>query len=420
MSPNPPFEDYAGTTTQAQQQFQTQSTLSMQVTEPAIAFVQPSARIAVSSSSGQDVSYIARQMDEAMAEATAHVYAGESRLKENNILEAIREFELARQLVERDIDPSLQYIQQIPKVQGGFNVLSDQRIQSMHTQRQTILGRISTSYDFEALYQRQHNQQRVNALRTQNRPVFKPLVVEPAAVSYVTSNEPQIPESDGYVVIEDLLLMVPVQDVELYIDKFQQHQAMFHSYLLRTRQYYPVVSSILSSHNVPERLAYVGLIASGYQPAVKDKASGKVGLWQLSTDVARRYGLQVNSKKDERKDIEASTSAFARYIRDLERRFGGWDLAIMAYEMGEQELQRAINRAGAYNVEEVRAYVGKSSPEGAFLPKLAAALLIADAPEAFGFVSANVSRISGSNASPQLVPVNVELGEPPVTTILSQ
>ncbi len=415
MSPNPPFEDYAGTTSRVQQQTQPQTT---------IAVAQPSAQAAVTPS-GQDVSYIIRQVDEAMAEATAHVYAGEARLQENNILEAIREFELARGLVERDIDPGMQYVQQIPKVQGDMNILSDQRLQSMQTQRRTILERITMSYDFQTLYQRQHNQDRVNSLREQSKPMFKPLVVESGPVVNSGTGSPgaqkvEIPNSDGYVIIEELPLVVPVQDVEWYIDKFQQHQSTFYSYLLRAQQYYPIVSSMLSSHGVPERLAYVGLVASGYQPSVKDAASGKVGLWQLSEDVAKRYGLQVDSKRDERKDIEASTTAFARYIRDLEQRFGSWDLAIMAYEMGEQELQRAINRAGVYDAEEVRLYVGKSSPEGAFLPKLAAAILIAEDPETYGFVSVGLSQAAGGDAASGLRAVNVELGEPPVTTILNQ
>lgn len=422
MSPNPPFEDGVQATVQPQaQESQPQQRAIVQqvVQQPAITINQTPTQLDMSSA--QDVSYIVSQVDEAMAEATAHVYAGEARLQENNMLEAIREFELARQLVERDIDPGLQYIQQIPKVQGGASILSDHQIQSMHTQRQTILGRINSSYDFQALYQRQQQQDRVRMLREQSKTALQPIVLS-SETSFSQQQSIKIPIEDyvvdEYVVIDELAMALPQSDVVNYIEKFQQRRSTFHSYLLRTNQYYPIVKSILSSNGVPEELAYVGLVASGYQPAIKDSASGKVGLWQLSSDVARRYGLQVNSQKDERKDVEASTAAFARYIRDLQYRFGSWDLAIMGYEMGEQELQRAINRAGSYDAQVVRNYVGKSSPEGAFLPKFIAATLIAKNPAGFGFVAAELSQISGSSATQ--LPVNTELNETPVTTILNQ
>lgn len=377
----------------------------------------------VGASTGQETSYILNQIDEALAEADAHVYAGEARLQENNILEAIREFELARQLVENDVNPGLQYIQQLPKVQGGATILSESQIQSIRIQQQSILERINRSYDFQALYERQRNMDRINTLREQNKPVLKPLVLDRRNIIQNGIVKPEIPTSEeyvGHVVIDDLFLVIPVQDVEWYIEKFQQHQATFHSYLLRTNQYYPVVSSILSSHGVPKALAYVGLVASGSQPTVKDSASGKVGLWQLSADVARHYGLRVSSTQDERKDVEASTAAFARYMRDLQHRFGSWDLAIMAYEMGEQKFQRVVNRAGSYEAEEIRHYLGASSPEGSFLPKLAAAILIAENPVDFGFTAGQLSQFSGSGTTQTLVPVNVELNETPVTTILNQ
>ena len=92
---------------------------------------------------------------------------------------------------------------------------------------------------------------------------------------------------------------------------------------------------------------------------------GARGIMQFMPETARRYGLRVDAKNDERTDPAKSAAAATRYLQDLFAHFGDWQLALAGYNAGESRVEQAIHRSGlrefdhllGFLPEETRRYV---------------------------------------------------------------
>ena len=111
------------------------------------------------------------------------------------------------------------------------------------------------------------------------------------------------------------------------------------------------VRSVLRREGLPEWLALIPEIESGYDPkAVSPR--GAAGLWQLMPDTARAFGLRVDDEVDERFDPFKATEAAVRYLKYLKGKFRSWLAVLIAYnwgegnvfKYGEEELLRNLDR----------------------------------------------------------------------------
>ena len=153
--------------------------------------------------------------------------------------------------------------------------------------------------------------------------------------------------------------------VQKFIDLYSSRRRRSVSFMLGASNFYmPVFEQALETYDMPLELKYLPVIESGLNPKAVSRV-GATGLWQFMLATGKRYGLKVNSLIDERRDPVKASYAAARYLKDLYKIFGDWNLVIAAYNCGPDKINKAIHRAGSkdywqiypYLPEETRGYV---------------------------------------------------------------
>lgn len=113
----------------------------------------------------------------------------------------------------------------------------------------------------------------------------------------------------------------------------------------RSRKHMGMVKRVLAKKGLPEDLAYLPHLESGYHLYAKSRAGAR-GLWQLMPATARLQGLKVTRSRDQRTEASTSTVAAARLLRQLHASTGSWPLTITAYNYGPNGMRRAIQQWG--------------------------------------------------------------------------
>jgi membrane-bound lytic murein transglycosylase D len=169
--------------------------------------------------------------------------------------------------------------------------------------------------------------------------------------------------------LDSLQKQVPLtynEYVQSYINLYVYKRRPLIERLLGEGQYYfPIFEKVLIEAGIPAELKYLPIIESALNPFAVSRV-GATGPWQFMYGTGKDYGLQINSRLDERRDPYRSTQAAAHYFKDMYQRYGDWLLVIASYNCGKGNIDKAIRRAGGvkdfwqiqkYLPRETRTYV---------------------------------------------------------------
>ncbi|MBL8288296.1 MAG: transglycosylase SLT domain-containing protein [Rubrivivax sp.] len=117
------------------------------------------------------------------------------------------------------------------------------------------------------------------------------------------------------------------------------------SMFARKQRYWPVIMKEFTALGLPEEMAYIAWVESGFDPSAQSPA-GAAGLWQMTTTTAQSLGLTVNASVDERLDPERQSKAAATYLARLLSEFGedSFMLVLASYNRGENGVRRVLGQ----------------------------------------------------------------------------
>lgn len=130
-----------------------------------------------------------------------------------------------------------------------------------------------------------------------------------------------------------LLILIALWSTDVFAQAQKRSRAT-NTWRTRARVYEPLIASTAERYNVdPQLLWTIAYLESRFRPNAVSYKNGKpcaYGLMQFTGSTALRYGL--TNPHDPRESIDAA----ARYVRDLQARFGPRvDLILAAYNAGE-------------------------------------------------------------------------------------
>ena len=150
--------------------------------------------------------------------------------------------------------------------------------------------------------------------------------------------------------------------VQKFIDRYSGRLRHSISYMLGASNFYmPIFEEALETYGLPLELKYLPVIESALNPKAVSRV-GATGLWQFMLATGKRYGLEVNTLVDERRDPIKASYAAANYLSDLYKVFGDWNLVIAAYNCGPDQINKAIHRSkGSRDYWQIYPYLPKET-----------------------------------------------------------
>jgi membrane-bound lytic murein transglycosylase D len=186
----------------------------------------------------------------------------------------------------------------------------------------------------------------------------------------------------------------------------------------RSRRYLYYIVVEVEQRGMPLEIALLPMVESAYNP-VALSSSRAAGIWQFMPGTGKDYGLKQNFWFDSRRDVIAATDGALTYLQKLYAQFDDWQLALAAYNWGEGNVARAIERNRKAGKPTDYASLAMPDETRNYLPKLQAVkniisdpgkfnLELADIPDAPYFAVIRTTRVMDVKRAAELAEMPVE------------
>lgn len=192
---------------------------------------------------------------------------------------------------------------------------------------------------------------------------------------------PEVPESVTFAGKK-----ISLDDIDMWERLDRELSAMSYTHgntllaLKRANRFFPVMAPILKEQGIPADMIYLAAIESTLNPRALSPAKA-AGMWQFMPTTGKEYGLEVGTEVDERYDVEKSTRAACRYLKDAYAKYGNWESVAASYNGGmarvtkELEAQQATSAYDLWLADETMRYMFR----------LLAMKMIMESPRQYGF-----------------------------------
>ncbi len=181
------------------------------------------------------------------------------------------------------------------------------------------------------------------------------------------------------------------KSVQQQLDWYRRNPAYMKRVQQRSRRYLYHVVEVLHAYEIPLDVALLPIIESAYEPFAYSHGQAS-GLWQFIPMTGDRFKLKRNWWQDERRNVDKSAVAAAKYLRYLHRYFDGdWQLAVAAYNAGEGNVRKAVRKNQAKNLAIDFFSLDLPKETTAYVPKLIALAEIIRNPEKYNVELLNIN-----------------------------
>lgn len=196
---------------------------------------------------------------------------------------------------------------------------------------------------------------------------FSPVYLDASIFSSVISHGINVNTNDTGLTISPAKNSLSTPEIPLHpsmksfiADYNDDNDILFEKLKLNKSGYFKTIDKIFTQYEIPVELKYLAVVESKLKTNAVS-GCGAMGLWQFMPATAKRFGLKISSKYDERQHLWKSSVAAAKYLNYLYDFLGDWLLVVAAYNSGPAPVLNAIKKSGSKNFWQLQYFLPKET-----------------------------------------------------------